>query len=117
MKLSDFQFSKVWGWNPTGDFGPFTFYTSHKRQVVVGYMKAPPDKPPSWKQKLCRTRFKNLGILWHQLGGDRRRAWTLAAERANLRISGFNLWTHCQITGNWSTALTVQRQSKVNLGL
>ena len=117
MKLSELQFTKVWGWNPTGDFGPFTFYTSHKRKAVVAFLKAPPDKPPSWKQQLCRTAFQNLGSLWKALGADRREAWSLAADRANLRISGFNLWTYSQITGDWTAAQTVQRQSHVDLGL
>jgi len=116
MKLHELQFTKVWGWNPTGDFGPYTFYTSHKRKLVVAFLKAPPDKPPSWKQKLCRTRFKNLGIVWKELGADRREAWNRAAARAHLRISGFNLFTYAQITGDWSAVQTVQRQSGVDLG-
>jgi len=107
----------MWGWWPTGDWGPFTFYTSHKRKLTVAYLRAPPKEPPSWKQRIEQQRFKNAANLWTLLPDATKRAWTAAAKAAHLTISGFNFWMHCQLRSDFAAALTVQRQSGINLGL
>ena len=117
MKLSQAQLSRVWGWWPTGDFGPMTYYTSHLRQRTIGFLKAPPDKPPSWKQRVCRQNFRYVGTLWNALTPEQRQAWETAALRARLRISGINLFTYGHLTKDWSAVQTVQRQSGVDLGV
>lgn len=116
MALTQTQISQVWGWWPTGDCGPLTFYTSHKRHVTVAYPRAPPKEPPSWKQKIEQTRFRSAARLWSLQPNSTRDAWTLACKRAQLSISGFNFWMYVHLRHDEPAARTVQRQSGVNLG-
>lgn len=117
MKLSNLQITRMWGWWPMGDFGPLTFYTSHRRKVVVAFVKAPPKSPPTWKQRLNHTRWKNCIHLWNLLTPANRADWTEAATRARLAITGYNFWMYTHMTGDRAAALTVQRQSGVDLNV
>lgn len=117
MKIAYAQFSRIWGWWPTGDFGPLTIYTSHVRAEPVAYLKAPPDKPPSWKQKIAQTDFRNAAHLWSALPTATKQAWLTAAKRAHLSISGFNFWMHVKIKNDVAAARTVQHQARIDLGV
>lgn len=107
----------MWGWWPTGDWGPFTFYTSHRRKLTVAYPRSPPKEPPSWKQQIEQTRFADAGHLWSALPITRRDAWRNAAKRCHLSISGFNFFMYVQLKQDWAAARTVQRQSGIDLHL
>ena len=117
MKPLPPHLTRLWGLWPTGDFGPWTFYTSHKRHVVVAYPKAPPKDPPSWKQLVEQARFRNAGNLWSLLPAATKAAWTAAAKRAKLSISGFNFYMYVQLRQDFDAARTVQRQSGIDLGV
>jgi len=117
MKPSPPEITRLWGLWPTGDFGPFTFYTSHRRQRVVAFLKAPPKTPPSWKQKIAHTRFRDAANLWTLQPKATRDNWTNACKRAGLSITGFNLWMHCRIRNDLTPARTIQRQTGIDLGV
>ena len=117
MKPTSCPISRLWGLWPTGDFGPYTLYTSHKRKTVVAFVKAPPLEPPSWKQRLQTTRFQNAHTLWRALTQPARDAWTLACKRARLTISGYNFFIHVHTTQDFPAARTIENQSGISLGL
>lgn len=116
MKPKPPSITKFWGWWPTGDWGPFTFYTSHRRHLTVAYPRSPPKEPPSWKQKFAQADFQLAAEAWSLLTRPIKDRWTLAAKRAHLRISGFNFWMYVQIRHDVAAARTVQRQSGIDLG-
>jgi len=80
------------GFNPSGDIGPFTFYTS-KRRRPVRYIKAPPLTPPTFRQRIQRHRFRTAGFLWRLLPQESKDAWLDAARLSKIRIHGYNLYT------------------------
>jgi len=117
MKPQPPAITAMWGLWPTGDFGPFTFYTSHQRKNVVAFLKAPPLEPPSWKQRLQQTRFANAARLWSLLPTATRQAWTTACRRAHLKITGFNFFVYVHLRQDLAAARTIQHQSGVDLHL
>jgi hypothetical protein len=102
------------GFNPTGDLGPFTIYTS-KRAGTVFYNRAPPLEPPSEWQTYVRNKFRLVAYLWRSMTPDKRAAWAQAARLAHLRITGYNLYVHMQVTGDRDTIASVSRVSGVDL--
>jgi hypothetical protein len=114
VKTAPPQIPTALGWNPTGDFGPWTFYTAHDRRPVF-YDRAPPTKPPTWKQRRRITLFRLAAKAWRNLTPELRARWELAAKRAHLRITGYNLWTYVQTTGNRAPVRTVERLSGLQL--
>lgn len=80
------------GLNVQGDIGPLTLYTS-ARGKLVGFLRAPPLNPPTPTQEAIRDIFRNAAALWRALTRDQRSEWKQLAERANLGITGYNLFT------------------------
>jgi len=116
MKPTPPSITQFWGYWPTGDWGPFTFYTSHRRKVTVAYPRAPPKEPPSWKQRFVQQDFRFAAEAWTMLPNTTKAKWKLAAKQAHLTISGFNFWMYVQLRHDTAAARTVQRQSGVDLG-
>lgn len=102
------------GYNHMGDLGPWTFYTS-KRKGIVWFAKAPPLEPPSILQTHQRNKFRLAGYAWRSLDEEFRQRWLLAARRANLAISGYNLFIYWLLTNDDAAVHTVERQSQLNL--
>jgi len=105
---------KLCGFSPTGDFGPLTGYTS-KRGKAVWYMKAPPKTPPTGWQRLQRWRFRLAALAWNSLTSSQRADWLLAAPKARLNITGYNLFIWYQLMRETPVIRTVERQSGVTL--
>lgn len=114
MKLSRQNILTAIGWNPTGDLGPYTIYTRHRGTPVL-YPRAPPKQPPSRKQLYKRAAFTFAGRQWAALDPHRKQAWALAARRARLRISGYNLYTYYLISRDRPAIRTIERQSGLEL--
>ena len=102
------------GWRTQGDIGPWTFYTSQRNRLVY-FVKAPPLEPPSLMQTRQRNRFRNAGYIWESLTPSARLRWQLAAKRARLAITGFNLFTHYVTKRDDPTIRTVERLSHIRL--
>ena len=105
---------KLLGFNPTGDLGPLTAYTS-RRHGSVWFTKAPPLKPPSPWQIRQRDRFRLAAHGWRMLSENRRQSWHLAAKRARLFVHGYTLWVFWSLTKDRSAMQTIQRVSNVQL--
>jgi hypothetical protein len=105
---------KFWGWNTQGDFGPWTFYTDQRKNLVY-FLKAPPLEPPSLWQRSIRNTIRLVAYNWRALPPRRRRDWELAAKRAHLQITGYNLFVYWSCTHNDKTIQTVERLSHIRL--
>jgi len=79
------------GFRPTGDLGPFTFYTS-QRNATVFFPKAPPLNPPSYLQIVQRNRFRIAAAQWQALPELERENWEKVTKTAKLTINGYNLF-------------------------
>lgn len=104
----------IMGFNPNGDLGPFTIYRT-KRRGVVWFPRSPPTKPASYLQRRQRNRWRFAARTWSASTPTIRANWNTAADLANLRISGYNLFTYWQTTKRRDIILTVQRISGVQL--
>lgn len=104
----------VFGFHPSGDLGPLTFYTS-KRGRLVFFPKAPPLSPPSTRQRHERNRFKLIAQSWNALAKDVRQRWSLAARKASLAISGYNLYVYYCYTLDRQALATIERQTGLTL--
>lgn len=113
MKISR-NIAAFLGWRPTGDLGAYTIYTS-KRGAVVFYPRAPPNKPPSPGQTRSRNAFRAAAAAWATLPTEEKIKWQLAAHRAGLRITGYDLWVSLCRRPDPPTLSTVCAHSQINL--
>jgi len=97
-----------------GDVGPYTTYTS-KRRLLVAYAKAPPTKPPTYYQARLRNLWRAAAFSWKNLRTENKKAWTKAAKRAKLSITGYDLWMHYLTTGDEPAVRTVERLAHTRL--
>lgn len=102
------------GLSPTGDFGPFTFYTA-KNKKPVWFVKAPPTKPPTDRQLYQRYFFSTIALMWKNLEEDVRANWETASKRAHLRMTGYNLFVWYQAHRDDRIIETIEHQSGVQL--
>jgi hypothetical protein len=105
---------RIIGLKCQGDLGPITCYTDRHNRVVW-YPKAPPKEPPTDLQLTRRARFTLAGQLWNELTIEQREEWTLAARRAHLRISGYNLFTYLITSHRYDVIKTIEFQSDIQL--
>jgi len=91
MKLLGSSLYKMLGFRPTGDLGPFTFYTS-QRNAIVFFPKAPPLNPPSYLQTVQRNRFRRAAKSWQALPELEQQNWERISQTAKLTITGYNLF-------------------------
>ena len=97
-----------------GDFADLTTYRS-QRGKVVWFAKTWPDKPPSYLQTLDRARFSAAAASWRLLTPAEKRQWTLAAQRASLVMTGYNLYVYCQLGHDPQRVNTIARQTKTTI--
>lgn len=102
------------GWRIQGDLGPWTFYTS-ARGSIVWYERTPALNPPSAIQQVMRDRWRIAAQAWHSLDQETKARWELASQRANLHITGYNLWVYWRTTQDRTSVETVARQSGLTL--
>jgi len=108
---SIFQFL---GTNTNGDLGPYTFYTSHRKRLVV-FLKTWPKDPATYHQTLYRNRWKHAATRWQSLSPETRALWKNLALRANLTITGYNLYLHYILGKGTETVKTCQRLTGIDV--
>lgn len=102
------------GFNVAGDMGPLTFYTS-KRGKLTWFAKAPPTSPPTDWQIRQRNKFRLAAAVWSHMEPSEHQQWDLAASRASLCMTGYNLWVHFALIKDTSTIRTIERQTQTSL--
>lgn len=108
------QLYHLMGFNPTGDLGPFTFYTK-KNGTIVFFLKAPPKTPPTFHQTRQHNLWKAAAIQWQHIAPEIRANWTLTQQRAHLGITGYNLFIYWSTTGDLAAIKTIQHQTGLQL--
>ncbi len=104
------------GLNAQGDLGPVTMYKS-QRGTRIWYAKAPPEVPWSIGQLRQRTLFTMAAIAWQNLTDDQKAAYELAAQKAHLRVTGYNVWVNACLRQDTSYLETIVQQTGVALKL
>lgn len=114
MKTAPPSIWQFLGVNTNGDMGPYTFYTSHRKRLVV-FPKSWPKDPATYHQKLNRDKWRHAAMRWQSLPQSVRDDWKRLAKNANLTISGYNLFLH-YITGKGTeTVKTCQRLTRIDV--
>jgi len=116
MRTQSPKLWQFWGWNSQGNIGPWTCYTGKRRQLVI-FLTKDHEKPSSYLRDRTKNRIRAAAHGWRMLTNAQRERWALAAERANLRISGYNLWTFWFMKRDRATIRTIERISKVSLNI
>lgn len=111
LKPSIFQFLGV---NTNGDAGPYTFYTSHRKRLVI-FLKTWPKDPATYHQTLNRDKWRHAALRWKALTQTTRDDWETISKRAHLTISGFNLYMHYMTKRGRATVEAVQRIAGINV--
>lgn len=102
------------GYHATGDLGPYTFYTT-KRKAIVWFEKYWPCKEATPLQAHTRNKFRLAGYLWQALEPQQRVDWLSAQAKANLQITGYNLFVYYICTNDAPTIHTIERQAHLTL--
>jgi len=102
------------GLRPTGDFGPWTFYTN-KQGIPVWFLKAPPTKPPTGRQRYLQVRMRDIANAWIRQTEQTKINWEKASKRAGLGMTGYNLWQWWFWIRDRKKLATVERQSGIDL--
>lgn len=102
------------GFNSQGDLGPWTFYTD-KRKGLVYFVKSPPLEPPSLLQTSVRNKIRLAAYTWRSLSAQQRSNWMLAANRAHLKIHGYNLFVFWILRKEDAAIHTIERLTNLNL--
>jgi len=105
---------KLLGFNPSGDLGPLTAYTS-RRHGTVWFSKSPPMKPPSDHQIRQRDRFRFAALAWRSLDDQTRQRWHDAARLARLIVHGYTLFIYWQLVRDRAALRTIELQSGCTL--
>lgn len=93
--MSDAEVKYAAWWSQTcigvaGDVGPFTCWTTHTGKVVF-IRRAPPDKPPSERQRKQRMRFRAAMQYWQAMPLEEKMQWQKLVRRSKLCLSAHNL--------------------------
>jgi hypothetical protein len=102
------------GLYPSGDLGLFTYYCTKKRKCVR-FLRTSPKDPPSPAQRRQRFLWTAIAHQWSALGGPGQAAWRLAASRARIRITAFNLYIYYYSRNDLPCLSTIANQSGVPL--
>lgn len=104
----------LFGLRPTGDFGPWTFYTN-KQGIPVWFIKAPPTSPPTARQLFVRAKLSEFARYWTSLEEQTKIDWETAAKRAGLGMTGYNLFQWWCWHVDRAVLKTIERQSGIIL--
>ena len=97
-----------------GDCGPYTFYTDHRKHLVV-FLKTWPHDPATYNQKLNRDRWRHAAQRWQRLAPADRDLWRQISLRAHLTISGYNLFIYYTVNNGTAEIETLQRQTGLDV--
>lgn len=102
------------GFNTSGDYGPWTFYTA-KNQALVFYIKAPPLEPPSVLQESQRNAFRLAAYTWRTLSTEEQIKWETVSTLTHLSITGYNLFVFWVLRREDAAIQTLERLSGIRL--
>ncbi len=102
------------GFGPTGDLGPYTFYTKANGTIVF-FLKAPPKTPPTPYQLRNMAVFEVAAQLWNGLDPQLKANWLKVQQLANLGITSYNFWVYYIATNDRSAVRTIERQTGLEL--
>ncbi len=102
------------GFNPTGDLGPFTFYTK-ANGTVVWFLKAPPKTPPTPWQLRNMELWTVAAAEWRSMNPTLKAAWHQVQRLAHLGITSYNLWIWFFCTNNRPAIRTIEHQTGLTL--
>lgn len=108
---SIFQFLGV---NTTGDVGPFTMYTSHRKRLVV-FLKTWPKDPATYHQGLNRDRWRQAAFRWSTLSTSTKDDWAKLSRRANCTVTGYNLFMFYILDKGQAAIETLQRNTGIDV--
>jgi len=93
-----------------GDIAEFTLYRDRFRQLVIYPKQYPKSTVPAF-QRRQRDLFKIAVEKWNSLTNDQRAQWSLAARRASLRMTGYNLFIAVALLPDPPALDTIARQT------
>jgi hypothetical protein len=98
----------------SGDIDGLTIYTDrHGRKVA--YPKAPPKEPPTDFQIYYRNRFKTAQANYMALTAPQKADYEDLTKRANLCLTGQNLFIHVALKHTFGLLDTLQQQTGVTV--
>lgn len=98
----------------SGDFADLTVYTN-KNGKKVAFLKAPPDKPPTELQIAQRARFKLAQAGWMALSHPIKNDYEEMCSRANVPMTGQNIWIHSALTNDAQAIQTLIGQTGITV--
>lgn len=97
-----------------GDLGPYTFYTSHRKRLVV-FPKTWPKDPATIHQTLLRNRWRHIAAHWRFLPEETRQLWEDLSKRANATVTGYNLYMYYMLDKGLGVIKTLERQTGIDV--
>jgi len=113
---SDNKILALLGFSCTGDCGPWTFYTSERKQIVF-FARMPALNPASPLQLLQRQAWTAAAVAWKNKTPQQRADWEAAVRRTSCKITGYNLWVFTITTGRTDAMQTISRQAGIALSI
>lgn len=114
MKSLATQPMRMFGLQVQGDFSALTMYTATNGDLIA-FLKAPPRCPETANQRMIRERFKRIALAWHAMTRAQQCDWERVSMRANLRISGYNLYTYYHMRRDRGAIATLEQQTGIML--
>jgi len=114
MRTQSPKLWQFWGWNSQGNIGPWTCYTGKRRQLVI-FLTKDHEKPSSYLRDVQKNKIRRTARIWNRMSEEEKGKWQTACVRANLRITGYNLFTYWMTRQDRAAIATVERISKIDL--
>lgn len=108
------NYAPFFGFAIQGNIGPFTVYQS-KHRKPVWFLTPATSPPPVYARYLQMLKFRHIGYYWTSLTAATKAKWAAIATKANLRISGYNLFVHWYLTHDTAAIETLQRNTGINV--
>lgn len=97
-----------------GDLGPYTFYTSRRKKLVV-FPKTWPKDPATYHQTINRDRWRHAAVRWKALTESTRLTWAQLARAGNCNVSGYNLYIFYIVGKGTKVIETLQTNTGINV--
>lgn len=116
MKPQPPSFLRLLGLRTQGDIGPYTSYRSDRGKLVF-FLKAPPKKPPTYRQETNRGDMVLAAVDWSRLAEVERQAWRDLSKKSRVTCTGFNLWFYAWKSRDHAPIKTLSQQTGIALVL
>jgi len=97
-----------------GDLAELTLYRDRNRHLVI-YPKQYPKGTPSARTVKNRAAFSAAIAGWRALTENQQAQWRLAARRASVKMTGFNLYMSYKLNMDQAALDTIARQTHTTL--